>query len=170
MKFLQRFRDDKQVICTHVFSGRSCTKLLGEGFQNHKHFNTEPFTHIATNMHSAPGILYMICMGCSGHSSTLGLQRAHQMTRLCAWSNATSRLTRAMYSVLLMAGNFCCSWCTVNMEMVVQNSGMEPKCMSSMAVAVIGSSLPLSLELLWLNFCYVYGVEIRALSRPLHDP
>ena len=32
LQFLQRFKDDDQVICIQVFPGASCTKLLWEDF------------------------------------------------------------------------------------------------------------------------------------------
>ena len=35
LRFLQRFRDDDQVICIQVFPGTFCWKILGKGFQNH---------------------------------------------------------------------------------------------------------------------------------------
>ena len=35
LQFIQRVIDDDHVICVRVFTGTSCMKFLGEGFQNH---------------------------------------------------------------------------------------------------------------------------------------
>ena len=76
------------------FPGTCCMKLLEEGFQNCDEqkkarafvntyfFHTELFTHSATNMHFASGILYMLSIRHINHSSMPSLQRAHQIIRL----------------------------------------------------------------------------------------
>ena len=85
--FLQRFRDDNQVICIciQVFLGTSCAKLLGfrpGGAQVralvNSHFQSELFTQVVTNTHSASGI-FILCMRYASHCATPSLRRAHQV-------------------------------------------------------------------------------------------
>ena len=75
---------------------------------------------------------YMLCMSRTSHPSTPSLWRAHQITCLGTWSNAFSRLTKAMFHVLLTAQNICCNWRTMDMASVVLHPGKKTNCMSSM--------------------------------------
>ena len=150
MQFRLQFCDDDQVISIRVFPGTSCTGLLGKvpwgtvggsGMSLGGLFHTKFFAQFTT----------------VEHQPLLDDRVAENMIHLGMQSNAFSRKTNAMYSVLLMARNFSYNWHTIKMASVVLHPGMKPNCMSSMCTCNQENALPSTLVPSWpfhgLEFC-----------------
>ena len=156
LQFLQRITEMTRSFAYSFFPRTARPKLLWGGFQNHDEqdrvlvnilFHTEPFTQLATNTHSASGIVIHALYGCTSHSSMTSLQRSNQITRLGTRSNAFRWSTKAMYSVFLTTRNCYCNWLTINMTFVVLRPGMPAKRMPPNPENIISNILIIDLLL-----------------------
>ena len=89
---------------------------------------------------------YMLCMSCTSYSLMPSLRRVHQITRLGTRSNAFSRSTQAMYSVLLTSGNFFVTGVQWIWRLRCCVQTWKQTACHQCALVVVGSSQPPSLE------------------------
>ena len=142
-----QYQNQCKIIINYIqgFPGTSCMKTLARRLPepwavggSSKSLGEHPLSHWTLHSGCKQHAIcfwfsYMLCMSRTSHSSMLSLWRA-QITCLGTWSNAFSRLTKAMYSVLLTAWNISCNWCTMNMASVVLHPGKKPNSMSSLCI------------------------------------